>query len=89
LRLSLGSVNVRTGNSHFFDNTKERIGPDHVMASGALPPSFLPTVIDGEAWWDGAIVSNTPLQHVLDLRVRKHSLLVFQVDLFNARGPVS
>ncbi len=88
IRLSLGSVNVRTGNSHYFDNTKERIGPEHVMASGALPPSFPPVVIDGEAWWDGGILSNTPLQHVLDLRARKHSLLVFQVDLFNARGPV-
>ncbi len=88
IRLSLGSVNVRTGNSHYFDNTKERIGPEHVMASGALPPSFPPVVIDGEAWWDGGILSNTPLQHVLDMRKRIHSLLVFQVDLFNARGPV-
>ncbi len=88
IRLSLGSVNVRTGNSHYFDNTQERIGPEHVMASGALPPSFPPVVIGDEAWWDGGILSNTPLQHVLDLRARKHSLLVFQVDLFNARGPV-
>ncbi len=88
IRLSLGTVNVRTGNSHYFDNTQERIGPEHVMASGALPPSFPPVLINGEAWWDGGILSNTPLQHVLDLRQRKHSLLVFQVDLFNARGPV-
>ncbi len=88
IRLSLGTVNVRTGNSHYFDNTQERIGPEHVMASGALPPSFPPVIIDGEAWWDGGILSNTPLQHVLDLRARTHSLLVFQVDLFNARGPV-
>ncbi len=88
VRLSLGTVNVRTGNSHYFDNTRERIGPEHVMASGALPPSFPPVMIDGEAWWDGGILSNTPLQHVLDLRRRSDSLLVFQVDLFNARGPV-
>ncbi len=88
VRLSLGTVNVRTGNSHYFDNRQERIGPEHVMASGALPPSFPPIVIDGEAWWDGGILSNTPLQHVLDLRDRNQSLLVFQVDLFNARGPV-
>lgn len=88
VRLSLGTVNVRTGNSHYFDNRQERIGPEHVMASGALPPSFPPVVIDGEAWWDGGILSNTPLQHVLDLRDRNQSLLVFQVDLFNARGPV-
>ncbi len=88
VRLSLGSVNVRTGNSHYFDSATERITPEHVMASGALPPSFPPVVIDGEAWWDGGILSNTPLQHVLDVRHRDDCLLVFQVDLFNARGPV-
>jgi NTE family protein len=88
LRLSLGTVNVRTGNSHYFDNRETRIGPEHVMASGALPPSFPPVTIDGEAWWDGGILSNTPLQHVLDLCNRDESLLVFQVDLFNARGEI-
>ncbi len=86
IRLSLGAANVRTGNSHYFDNTQTRIGPEHVMASGALPPSFAPVEIDGELWWDGGIVSNTPLHHVLDLRDDDQSLLVFQVDLFNARG---
>ena len=88
VRLSLGSVNVRTGNSHYFDNLATRIGPEHVMASGALPPSFPPIVIDDEAWWDGGILSNTPLQYVLDVRDKDECLLVFQVDLFNARGPV-
>jgi NTE family protein len=88
IRLSLGTVNVRTGNSHYFDNRDTRIGPEHVMASGALPPSFPPMMIDGEAWWDGGILSNTPLQHVLDVCDRDESLLVFQVDLFNARGEV-
>ncbi len=86
LRLSLGAVNVRTGNSHYFDSRETRIGPEHVMASGALPPSFPPVMIDGEAWWDGGILSNTPLQHVLDLCKKEESMLVFQVDLFNARG---
>lgn len=86
IRLSLGAANVRTGNSHYFDNTQTRIGPEHVMASGALPPSFAPVEIDGELWWDGGIVSNTPLHHVLDLRDDDESLLIFQVDLFNARG---
>ncbi len=86
IRLSLGSVNVRTGNSHYFDNRETRIGPEHVMASGALPPSFPPVMIEGEAWWDGGILSNTPLQQVLDKRDNQESLLVFQVDLFNAHG---
>ncbi len=86
IRLSLGAANVRSGNSHYFDSTQTRIGPEHVMASGALPPSFPPVEIDGELWWDGGIVSNTPLHHVLDLRDDDRSLLVFQVDLFSARG---
>ena len=86
IRLSLGAANVRSGNSHYFDSAQTRIGPEHVMASGALPPSFPPVEIDGELWWDGGIVSNTPLHHVLDLRDDDQSLLVFQVDLFSARG---
>ena len=85
VRLSVGAVNVRTGNSEYFDNHRCRIGPEHILASGALPPSFGPVEIDGEAYWDGGIVSNTPLQYVLDAREGK-SLLVLQVDLFSARG---
>lgn len=88
IRLSLGTVNVRTGNSHYFDSAEGRIGPEHIMASGALPPSFPPVIIDGEAWWDGGILSNTPLQHVLDVRDKDECLLVFQIDLFNARGAI-
>ena len=85
VRLSVGAVNVCTGNSVYFDNYDRVIGPDHIMASGALPPAFPPVVIDGEAYWDGGIVSNTPLQHVLDIRDKKR-LLMLQVDLFSARG---
>jgi NTE family protein len=85
VRLSVGAVNVRTGNSEYFDNHRCRIEPKHILASGALPPAFAPVEIDGEAYWDGGIVSNTPLQYVLDAREGK-SLLVLQVDLFSARG---
>ena len=85
LRLSLGAVNVRSGNSIYFDNTERRIGAEHVMASGALPPAFAPVMIDGEPYWDGGIVSNTPLQYVLDHRGPER-MLVAQVDLFSARG---
>jgi NTE family protein len=85
VRLSVGAVNVRTGNSVYFDNQTQRIGPEHIMASGALPPAFAPVVIDGEAYWDGGIVSNTPLQYVLDNR-GPGKLLIAQVDLFSARG---
>ncbi|MBV8617614.1 MAG: patatin-like phospholipase family protein [Curvibacter sp.] len=87
IRLSVGAVNVRSGNSVYFDNWQQRIGPEHIMASGALPPAFPPVEIDGEAYWDGGVVSNTPLQYVLDNR-SPGSLLVAQVDLFSARGPM-
>ncbi len=86
-RLSVGAVNIRTGNFVYFDNSRERIGPEHIMASGALPPGFPPVEIDGELYWDGGIVSNTPLQYVLD-EERVRDLAVFQVDLFSARGPL-
>ena len=91
IRLSLGAVNVRTGNFAYFDNRTDTITVDHVMASGALPPGFAPVVIDGEAYWDGGIVSNTPLQHVLDHldgRTDQGDATIFQVDLFPARGPL-
>jgi NTE family protein len=85
MRFSVGSVNVRTGNFAYFDSTTERIGPEHVKASGSLPPGFPATEIDGEYYWDGGLVSNTPLQWVLDARPRCDTL-AFQVDLWSARG---
>lgn len=87
VRLSVGAVNVTTGNFRYFDSSLERLGPEHVMASGALPPGFPPVEIDGCWWWDGGLVSNTPLDHVLD-NAEGRDLLVFQVDLFPARGPL-
>ena len=86
-RFSVGAVNVRTGNFSYFDNVNTTIRPEHVMASGALPPGFPAVEIDGEFYWDGGLVSNTPLQYVLDSTPRV-SILAFQVDLFPARGPV-
>ncbi|MBP6896977.1 MAG: patatin-like phospholipase family protein [Pseudacidovorax sp.] len=88
IRVSVGAVNVRNGNSVYFDNHRVRIGPEHIMASGALPPGFPPVHIDGEDYWDGGIVSNTPLQYVLDEHERNRRLLVLQVDLFSAVGPM-
>ncbi|MBP0614618.1 patatin-like phospholipase family protein [Jiella mangrovi] len=86
-RVSLGAVNVATGNFRYFDSRETRIGPEHVMASGALPPGFPPVEIEGEWYWDGGLVSNTPLQYVLE-RDHHHDMCIFQVDLFSARGPV-
>jgi NTE family protein len=85
MRLSVGAVNVRTGNFEYFDSTKQKLDARHIMASGALPPGFAPVEIDGEHYWDGGLVSNTPLQYVLDQRGRQRRT-VFQVDLFAARG---
>jgi NTE family protein len=87
VRLSVGAVNVRTGNFAYFDNANQKIGPEHIMASGALPPGFPPVEIDGEHYWDGGLVSNTPLDYVLDVE-KTDDLLIFQVDLFSARGPL-
>jgi NTE family protein len=94
-RLSIGAVGVTSGNLEYFDNFEfkkrgKKIGPEHVMASGALPPGFPSVVIEGKHYWDGGIASNTPLDFVLDEKV-DGDLLIFQVDLFCARGllPVS
>ena len=85
VRLSVGSVNVHTGNSIYFDNRERKLGVEHIMASGSLPPGFPPVMIDGEHYWDGGIVSNSPLWHVLDDSPSLNALIV-QVDLFSARG---
>ena len=85
IRFSVGAVNVRTGNFTYFDNRAHVIRPEHVMASGSLPPGFSATEIDGELYWDGGLISNTPLQWVVDGEVRQDTL-AFQVDLWNAEG---
>jgi len=87
MRFSVGAVNVRTGNFVYFDNATHRIGPQHVIASGSLPPGFPPTEIEGEYYWDGGLVSNTPLQWVLDSRPGQDTV-AFQIDLWSARGEV-
>jgi NTE family protein len=87
MRLSVGSVNVRTGNFVYFDTTTHTIRPEHVLASGALPPGFPAVEIEGEYYWDGGLVSNTPLQWVMDAQPRRDTL-AFQVDLWDARGDV-
>jgi NTE family protein len=91
-RLSVGAVGVTSGNFQYFDNFEfkklgKKIGPEHIMASGALPPGFPSIVIEGEHFWDGGIASNTPLDYVLD-KGTNNDLLIFQIDLFSARGPL-
>ena len=87
MRLSVGAVNVRNGNFEYFDSSKLRLDARHIMASGALPPGFAAVEIDGEHYWDGGLVSNTPLHHVLE-QTGPHPRVIFQVDLFAASGPL-
>jgi NTE family protein len=85
MRLSVGAVNVRTGNFVYFDNETHTIRPEHVMASASIPPGFPAVEIDGEFYWDGGLISNTPLQWVVEQGPRQDTL-AFQVDLWSAHG---
>jgi NTE family protein len=85
MRFTVGAVNVRTGNLTCFDNRTHRIAAEHVIASGSLPPGFPATEIEGEHYWDGGLVSNTPLNWVIDAQPPLDTL-AFQVDLWAAQG---
>lgn len=85
VRVSVGVVDVESGNFDFFDNTRHTLRAEHFMASGALPPGFPPVEIDGRLYWDGGLVSNTPLTEVVAARPRSDTL-AFQVDLWSAHG---
>lgn len=86
-RLLLGATRIKDGQLVFFDSAKMKIGPEHVMASGAFPPGFPPVEIDGDMYWDGGCVSNTPLEGIYEIEPRVHTL-VFMIDLFNPIGEV-
>jgi len=85
IRVSVGAVNVRSGNFVYFDTAERKLGPEHFMASGALPPGFPAIEIEGKHYWDGGVVSNTPLSYVLSAEPRRDTL-TFQVDLWSAKG---
>ncbi|HET7526406.1 MAG TPA: patatin-like phospholipase family protein [Burkholderiaceae bacterium] len=91
MRVSVGAVDVHSGNFQYFDNTagpaRKALRAEHFMASAALPPGFPAVEIGGDYYWDGGLVSNTPLATVLDATPRRDTL-VFQVDLWSARGPL-
>ena len=87
MQFGIGATNVRTGAPVYFDNLEQPITVEHVMASASLPPGFPPTKIDGEYYWDAGVVSNTPMQCVIDSSPRQ-SGLIFQVDLWDPNGEV-
>jgi NTE family protein len=84
-RLTVGAANVRTGEMRYFDSRDTQLNAKHVIASGALPPAFPAVRIDGDLYWDGGILSNTPVEAVFDDQPRRNSL-VFVVDLWNPHG---
>jgi NTE family protein len=85
-RITVGASCVRTAEMRYFDSRDMPLGIDHIMASGALPPGFPPVRIDGELYWDGGILSNTPVEVVFDDNPRRDSL-VFAVHIWNPHGP--
>lgn len=87
VRLSLGATDVERGDLVFFNNWERKIGPEHVLASGSLPPGFPATEVEGRWYWDGGCVSNTPLEAILQ-QMPDRPLLVFMVDLWSASGPL-
>ena len=86
IRLSLGATNIDTGDLEFFDNHKQAIGAEHVLASGSLPPGFPATEVGGKLYWDGGCVSNTPLDAIVDDPGYRR-MVVFLIDLWDAAGP--
>jgi NTE family protein len=84
-RLTVGAAHVRTSEMRYFDSRDGEIGVEHIMASGALPPAFPAVRIDGELYWDGGILSNTPTEAIFDDKPRKNSL-IFAVHLWNPMG---
>ncbi len=89
IRCSVGAVNINSGNFVYFDTAapRQKLSAAHILASGALPPGLPPIEIEGEFYWDGGLVSNTPLQWVVE-NGRQEDTLAFQVDLWSARGEV-
>ncbi len=85
-RLTVGAANVRTSQMHYFDNRKTPIGLEHILASSALPPAFPPVRVDGELYWDGGVLSNTPTEVVFKDDPRRNSL-VFSVHVWQPTGP--
>ena len=85
-RLMVGAANVRTSMMRYFDSRDAEIKVEHIMASGALPPAFPAVRVDGELYWDGGILSNTPTEAIFDDNPRRNSL-IFAVHVWNATGP--
>ena len=85
-RLTVGAAHVRSSEMRYFDSRECEITASHIMASGALPPAFPAVRIDGELYWDGGILSNTPTEAIFEDNPRRTSL-IFAVHMWNPVGP--
>jgi NTE family protein len=85
-RLTVGAAHVRTSQMRYFDSRDMQLDVGHILASGALPPAFPAVRIDGELYWDGGILSNTPTEVIFDDNPRRNSL-IFAVHMWNPVGP--
>ena len=85
VRLTVGAANVRTSQMRYFDSREMPLSVKHVLASGALPPAFPAIRIGDDLYWDGGILSNTPVEVVFDDMPRRNSLVV-AVHLWNPDG---
>lgn len=86
IRVTVGAVNASSGTMRYFDSRDEPLNVDHILASGALPPAFPAVRIDGQAYWDGGLYSNTPIEAVFDDNPRRDAL-IFAVNVWHESGP--
>lgn len=85
-RLSLGAVEISCGEMIYFDSANETITPEHIMASGAIPPGFPAIKIGGHYYWDGGLSSNSPATYVLSTQHGSDNILCFAIHLFDSYG---
>lgn len=88
--IAVTATNVETGDIEQFTNRNHQLTPEHLMASGSLPPSFPPIMVDGSYYWDGGIYDNTPVQSLLNI-LKEHqieTMPIFIIELFSNRGTV-
>jgi NTE family protein len=85
-RLTVSTVNVKTGRMQYWDSAHMPLSLNHVLASAALPISFPAVRIDGDPYWDGGIYSNTPIEVVFDDNPRRDSI-VFADQMWHSAGP--
>jgi NTE family protein len=83
--LVIATVDIENGEPVFFDTRRTKLEPLHFLATTAFTPGFPPVEIDGRLLADPGLISNLPLDALLDPPPAQ-DLLCFAVDLFDAIG---